>query len=133
MKKFNIYNFVSDDDFRPAMGGVFHDGGYKVACDSIILVAVRSDYPEELEHHVLDKDGKDILTAYPKWRACLPDGVDYKPYSIDPAQFEAFIKERVNRGGPEQARAPGGGTGSGMSRSARLILGRTSLNYSSRR
>lgn len=94
MKKFNIYNFVSDDDFRPALGGVFHDSGYKVACDTIVLVALRSDYPEELEHHVLDKDGKDILTAYPKWRACLPDGVDYKPYSIDPAQFEAFLKER---------------------------------------
>lgn len=92
MKRFNIYNFT--DVHRPVLTGVFHDGGYKVACDSIILVAVKSDYPEELEHHIINKDDKDIIGKYPRWRDVIPSGPDYKPYSIDPAKFEAFLKER---------------------------------------
>lgn len=92
MKRFNIYNFTSD--YRPVLAGVFHDGGYKVACDTVVLVAVKSDYPEELEHHIINKDGKDIIGKYPRWRDVIPSDPDYKPYSIDPAKFEAFLKER---------------------------------------
>ena len=92
MQRFNIYNFTGD--FRPVLSGVYHDSGYKVASDAIILVAVKSDYQEELEHHIITKDGKDIPAKYPLWKTCLPDGKDYKPYRIDPAKFEAFLKER---------------------------------------
>lgn len=94
MKRFNIYNFTSNDDFRPAMNGVFHDGGYKVASDAVVLVAVRSDYPEELEHHTIGKDGKDIIGKYPRWRDAIPSRPDYKSYRIDTSRFEEFLKER---------------------------------------
>ena len=93
MKKFNIYNFTSSK-MQAALTGVYHDNGYKVASDAIVLVAIKSDYPEELEHHIIDKDGKDVPSKYPHWKSCIPDGRDYKPYRIDPAQFEAFLKER---------------------------------------
>jgi hypothetical protein len=92
MQRFNIYNFTSD--YRPVLAGVFHDGGYKVASDSVVLVAVKSEYQEELEHHIIDKDGKEVIGKYPIWRQVLPYGPDYKPYRIDTAQFEDFLKER---------------------------------------
>lgn len=94
MKRFNINNFCSDFQMKAALTGVYHDGGYKVASDTIILVAVKSDYPEVLEHHIITKEGKDIPAKYPLWKTCIPDGRDYQPYRIDPAQFEAFLKER---------------------------------------
>lgn len=92
MQRFNIYNFVGD--YRYVLRGVFHDGGFKVASDAIVLAAIKSDYPEELEHHIIDKAGNGIIGKYPLWREILPSGSDYKPYRIDPAQFEAFLKER---------------------------------------
>lgn len=79
---------------KAALTGVFHDGGYKVATDAIVLAAIKSDYPEELEHHIIGKDGHDIRAKYPLWRTCLPDGKDYKPYRIETSKFEAFLKER---------------------------------------
>lgn len=94
MQRFNFYNFTDQNRFRPIMSGVFHDSGYKVASDAIILIALKSNYPEELEHHIIDKKERGILGKYPAWRQCLPDGEGYKPYHIDPAQFEAFLKER---------------------------------------
>ena len=101
--KFNIYNYVADDEIRPAMCGVFHDGGNKVACDSHILVAVKAEYPAEYEGSVLLKDGSYVeyeetvyneelkksvtikhrkawvdkdghnRTIYPKWRDIIPN------------------------------------------------------------
>ena len=94
MQRFNIYNFCSDFHMKAALTGVFHDGGYKVASDAIVLAAIKSDYPEELEHHIVGRNGQDIVAKYPLWQTCLPDGKDYKPYRIDPAQFESFLKER---------------------------------------
>lgn len=92
MQRFNIYNFVGD--YRPVLSGVFHDGGYKVASDAIVLAAIKSEYPEVLEHHIVKKDGTEIMDKYPLWRQVLPSGPDYKPYRIDTAQFEEFLKER---------------------------------------
>lgn len=94
MKRFNINNFCGSFQMNAALTGVFHDAGYKVASDGIVLAAIKSDYPEELEHHIIGKDGQDIMAKYPLWRTCLPDGKDYKPYRIETAQFEAFLKER---------------------------------------
>lgn len=92
MQRFNIYNFTGD--YRPILTGVFHDNGYKVASDAIVLVAIKSDYHEELEHHIIDKDGKDVGGKYPAWRTVIPSGPGYGSYSIDPSKFEAFLKER---------------------------------------
>lgn len=55
--KFNIYNYVADDNIRPQMNGVFHDEGFKVASNSHILMALKDEYPKEYEGSVLYKDG----------------------------------------------------------------------------
>jgi len=55
--KFNIYNYVADDEIRPAMCGVYHDNGMKVASDSHLLIAIKEEYPEEHEGTVILKDG----------------------------------------------------------------------------
>lgn len=94
MQRFNIYNFCGTFQMKAALTGVYHDSGYKVASDAIVLAAIKSEYPEDLEHHIITKDGVDIPAKYPLWKTCIPDGQDYKPYSIDVAKYEAFIKER---------------------------------------
>ena len=65
--KFNIYNYVSDDELRPMMCGVFHDNGTRVASDSHILIAIKEDYPAEHEGSVLLKDGAYVEIAEVKW------------------------------------------------------------------
>lgn len=73
--KFDYFKYVSKDELRPIMVGVYHDNGFKVATDAFILVAIKDEYDEsELEGKVLKKDGT-ILTdgKYPNWRAVIPD------------------------------------------------------------
>lgn len=47
--KFNIYNYVANDEIHPSMCGVYHENGMKVASDSHILIAIEEEYPEEME------------------------------------------------------------------------------------
>jgi len=67
--KFNIYNYVADDEIRPAMNGVFHDRGNKVASDAHILIAIKEEYPAEYEGAVLLKDGSYVETEETVWDA----------------------------------------------------------------
>lgn len=90
-RKFDLYKMASNNEIRPVMCGVFHDEGFKVASDSHILVAVKEEYPEDLEHHILDKTGKDIIGKYPKWRDVMPrdKGV---PVQIETAKVYELLK-----------------------------------------
>lgn len=76
MRKLDIAKFADrGNEFRPQMNGVFHDGGFQVASDTVVMVAVRADYPAELEQKVIGRDGQEIKTPrYPRWRAAIPDG-----------------------------------------------------------
>lgn len=94
MQRFNIYNFVGRDKYRAPLTGVYHDGGYKVASDAIVLAAVKSDYSEELEHHIISKDGQEVSAKYPNWKGCIPDGRDYQSYRVDFKEYDEFIKGR---------------------------------------
>lgn len=76
--KFDYYKFVSKDEVRPVLTGVYHDNGFKVATDAFILVAIKDEYDDELECKVLKKDGTllttdAVYTKYPNWRAVIPD------------------------------------------------------------
>lgn len=72
MTKFDLFKIASTDQTRPAMCGVFHDKGYKVASDAKILVAVVDPYTEDLEGTILDKTGHVIEGRYPKWEMVFP-------------------------------------------------------------
>lgn len=67
--KFNLYNYVANDEIRPAMNGVFHDRGNKVASDAYILIAIKEDYPAEYEGAVLLKDGSYVESQETVWDA----------------------------------------------------------------
>lgn len=67
--KFNIYNFVANDEIRPTMCGVYHDRGNKVASDSHILVAIKEDYPAEYEGKVILKDGSFVYIEEYIWNS----------------------------------------------------------------
>jgi hypothetical protein len=78
MKAIEVSQFASRkgaDVLRPQMSGVYHDGGFMVASDTYVLVAVRKDYPEGLEGRVIGRDGQEITgKRYPRWREVFPDG-----------------------------------------------------------
>ena len=72
--KFDYYKFVSKDELRPLMRGVYHDNGIKVASDCHILVAIKDEYDRgELDGKIVDKDGAFIEGNYPNWRSAIPD------------------------------------------------------------
>ena len=72
--KFDYYKYVSKDEIRPIMAGVFHYNGFKVASDCHILVAIKDEYDvSELEGKVVGKDGAFIEGKYPNWRSVVPD------------------------------------------------------------
>lgn len=65
--KFNLYNYVADDQIRPSMCGVYHENGMKVASDSHILIAIEDEYPEEMEGGVVLKDGSFVEIEEHVW------------------------------------------------------------------
>lgn len=76
IKKVNPFDFVDKDKHtqRPIFKGVYHDKGMLVATDAAVLVAIKDNYPEELERAVTFKDGH--VTAdvkFPDWRSVFTD------------------------------------------------------------
>lgn len=73
--KFKIWDYVGKDKIRPAMECVYHDGGFKVASDSHLLISLKEEYDPELEGRLMRKDGTllDPETRYPKWRDVIPN------------------------------------------------------------
>lgn len=83
--KFKIWDYVSDDAIRPAMCHVYHDGGFKVASDGHVLVAVKEDYDPQLEGRLMLKNGTlapENKYRYPKWRDVIPNTELMKMVSV---------------------------------------------------
>ena len=95
--KFNIYDFTYDDEkSRPQMCCVHHEDGYKVASDSHLLVAVKDDYPEDLEGKNIDKKGGEYEGNYPKWKLVFPSekqDADAQDYRIDFDKLTGWKRE----------------------------------------
>jgi len=107
--RFKLEEFLSDDPIRPIMCGVFHDGGFKVGCDTHILAAVREDYDAENEGKVVGKDGRAIEGKYPNWRAVIPGAGGSQRVEIDSAKVYELLKREkaenklAGRGGNQVA------------------------------
>lgn len=83
--KFKIWDYVSDDDLRPAMCHVCHDGGFKVASNDHVLVAVKEDYDPSLEGRLMLKNGTlapENEYRYPRWRDVIPNTELMKMVSV---------------------------------------------------
>lgn len=90
---FNIMAFVGKDPYRPAANGVFHEGGYKVATDHIVLCRVRAEYEPDLEGKIVDKNGAILNENYPKWRSVVPDtGNEGRELSLNLDKLRAISK-----------------------------------------
>lgn len=87
--KFDFYKYASKKDSHPAMCGIFHDKGQKVASDSHILIAKKEDYPEEYEGKILGKDGKFIEAKFPNYESVFPN-FKKSAYTEHEVNFEAF-------------------------------------------
>lgn len=76
--KLNMYKFTGDttEGCRPTLNGVYHDNGWAVASDAMILVASKAEYDAGYEGRVIDKKGMDITglskNGYPNWRRFMP-------------------------------------------------------------
>lgn len=91
--RFDLYDIASKDETRPVMCGIYHDNGFKVASDTHVLIAVKSEYDEALEHHIIGRDGRDILGKYPRWNVCLPtDNKETKTWEIDTAKVYDLLR-----------------------------------------
>ena len=87
--KFDFYKYASKEANRPALCGIFHDKGQKVASDSHILIAKKEDYPEEFEGKILGKDGNFIKGKFPNYESVFPD-LKKNAYTEHEVNFEAF-------------------------------------------
>ena len=95
--KFNIYDFTDDDGgYRPAMGCVHHEDGFKVASNSHVLIAVKDSYPEELEGKNIDSKGEICESNYPKWKMIFSDRQkEAEGYRIDFGKLTEWGKEHA--------------------------------------
>lgn len=93
--KFKIWDYVSDDDIRPAMCHVYHDKGFKVASDGHILIAIKEDYEPSLEGRLMLKNGvlaPEDAYRYPKWRDVMPNTelMEMVPVKLDFEKIKGF-------------------------------------------
>lgn len=93
--KFNFYDYTIDEkDFRAVLSGVFHKEGWRVACDSYIMVALKEEYATELEGKIVKEDGSFVEGEYPKWRSVVPDKTKMRPFEVDAQKFYDWVSER---------------------------------------
>jgi hypothetical protein len=71
-EKLDLSRFVGKDDMRPAMTGILHEKGLKIATDGSILVAIYAHYKPELEGKIITPKGEIIDGTYPNWKSVLP-------------------------------------------------------------
>ena len=92
-KKVGALDFVSKQkgETHVTMKGVYHDGGYVVGINGVILYAERASYPEELEGKVTDKKGNEISGKYPDWRAVVAQVGGLHPLSYDADGLHQFV------------------------------------------
>ncbi len=102
MKTLDLSKFAARKNFlRPQMCGVYHDRGFQVASDCYVMVAVRRDYPADLEQKVIGRDGQEIKTGrrYPRWEYVFPE-MKGEGYTVDSSAVRDLMRlERADKKG----------------------------------
>ena len=83
MAKINYYDFVSVDERRYFMMGIYHKDGLKVMTDGRILLAVKENYDPDLEGVILSKEASKINGEFPSWKKVVPDMSNYKEITFN--------------------------------------------------
>ena len=104
LTKFNIYNYVSKDEGRPNICGVYHCNGRKVATDGSILVVLEETYADNLEGKIMLKNGRSVeqefsyTRPYPKYESVFSTK---EPESVIKIDFNSltsvFNKAKMNK------------------------------------
>ena len=100
MRKLDYYKYTASprtNKLRPALTGVFHDNGMKVASDAQILVAVKESYPEEFEGKIVGKNGEYVEGKYPKYNLIRPGKGDLRRNYIGVDRDGSFTIEAVHK------------------------------------
>jgi hypothetical protein len=71
-EKLDLSKFVCKDDLRPALTGILHENGLKVATNGSMIVAIYSYYKSEFEGKVITPKGEIIDGTFPNWKSILP-------------------------------------------------------------
>ena len=91
-EKLDLSKFVCKDEFRPAMTGILHEKGLKIATDGSILVAIYSHYKSEYEGKVITPKGEIIDGTFPNWKAVLPSQESLKTVKLSNLIADALRK-----------------------------------------
>ena len=87
--------FVRPDDEdvkNQAIKGIYHTNGMIVASDASVLLAIKSDYPAELEGKTTDKQGQVIEHKYPNWEN-LFDRKNVLPVDVNLEKLALFLEQ----------------------------------------
>ncbi len=77
---------------HPAIEGVYHSDGMIVATDAHVLLAIKSDYPAELEGKITDKQGQVIEHKYPNWKSPFDRKV-VLPVDVNLEKLALFLEQ----------------------------------------
>lgn len=87
--------FVRPDDEdvkNQAIKGIYHTNGMIVASDASVLLAIKSDYPAELEGKTTDKQGQVIEHKHPNWEN-LFDRKNVLPVDVNLEKLALFLEQ----------------------------------------
>lgn len=94
-KKPDPFQFVwsdkKDTNHRP-LEGIYHSDGMIVATDARILLAIKSDYPAELEGKITDKQGQVIEHKYANWKSPF-DRKEMLPVDVNLEKLALFLEQ----------------------------------------
>ena len=90
MAKLNYYDFVSTDENRYFLTGIYHKDGLKVMTDARVLLVVKESYDPSLEGVILSKDMEKINGQYPNWKKIVPDMSNYVeiPFTLTEKKYK---------------------------------------------
>lgn len=86
-----VWSDKKDTNHRP-LEGIYHSDGMIVATDAHVLLAIKSDYPAELEGKITDKQGQVIEYKYPNWKI-LFDRKKVLPVDVNLEKLALFLEQ----------------------------------------
>lgn len=86
-----VWSDKKDTNHRP-LEGIYHSDGMIVATDARILLAIKSDYPAELEGKITDKQGQVIEHKYANWKI-LFDRKKVLPVDVNLEKLALFLEQ----------------------------------------
>lgn len=93
--KVKIYDWVSKENYRPNLMGVYHDAENKVAVatDTHALIVSKSDYVECEESHIVAKNGDEVHDKFPNYKGVMPDTDECLLYDVDRDKIKRILTE----------------------------------------